>query len=115
MLTEYARNLRHNATAAEHKLWFFLKNRRFENLKFRRQYPVCRYIADFVCLEANLIIEIDGSQHMDQAHYDNQRTKKLEQQGFTVIRFWNNEVLNDTETVLDKIHQTIQDSRVIKA
>lgn len=73
------------------------------NLKFRRQAPVGNYIADFVCHSLKIIIELDGSQYMSNQVYDEQRTLFLESQGFRVIRFWNNDVLNKTSSVLDSI------------
>ncbi len=76
-------------------------------MKFRRQFPIEPYIADFVCLEPKLIIELDGSQHFDQAAYDNERTDFLEQRGFKVLRFWNNDVFKNTEGVLESIRLII--------
>ena len=71
--------------------------------KFRRQYPLCGYVVDFVCLAARLVIEADGGQHVVQAAYDNERTRKLEEAGFRVLRFWNDEILRHTEIVLETI------------
>jgi len=104
-LTENARALRKNQTDTERWLWQKLRNRQLLNLKFRRQVPIGNYIVDFVCLELKLIIELDGSQHIEQADYDARRTAYLEQLGFKVIRFWNNEVLNNGEGVLERIYQ----------
>ena len=104
-LTENARALRKNQTDTERWLWQKLRNRQLLNLKFRRQVPIGNYIVDFVCLELKLIIELDGSQHIEQADYDARRTAYLEQLGFRVIRFWNNEVLNNGEGVLERIYQ----------
>ena len=106
-LTENARSLRKNQTDAEHCLWQKLRNRQVLNLKFRRQVPVDHYIADFVCQDLMLIIELDGSQHMEQAEYDKQRTAFLEKRGFRVVRFWDNEVLNNGEGVLERIIQLV--------
>jgi hypothetical protein len=72
-------------------------------LQFRRQHPFGDYILDFVCLENKLVIEVDGSQHGQQAEYDENRTQKLQAAGFRVLRFWNNEVLNEKESVRQKI------------
>ena len=105
---EKARELRGQMTEAENLLWLQLKGRRFQGFKFRRQRPLGPYILDFVCLEAGLVIEIDGGQHSDQLAYDRARTALIEAQGLTVIRFWNHEVMNETPAVLEKIWQTLQ-------
>jgi very-short-patch-repair endonuclease len=76
-------------------------------LKFRRQTPVMGYYADFVCWDAKLIVEIDGGQHGEQVEYDAQRTKVLEEAGFQVLRFWNNDVLTNIEGVMEKVSETI--------
>lgn len=103
-----ARELRGRITEAEALLWQQLRGRRFQGFKFRRQRPLGPYILDFVCLEAGLVIEIDGGQHSDQQGYDQQRTALIESQGLTVARFWNHEVMNETPAVLEKIWQTLQ-------
>ena len=103
-----ARELRGQMTEAESLLWLQLKGRRFQGFKFRRQRPLGPYILDFVCLEAGLVIEIDGGQHSAQQTYDQARTALIETQGLTVIRFWNHEVMNETPAVLEKIWQTLQ-------
>ncbi len=105
---EKARELRGQMTEAESSLWQHFKGRRFQGFKFRRQRPLGPYILDFVCLEAGLVIEIDGGQHSDQQAYDLARTALIESQGLTVIRFWNHEVMNETPAVLEKIWQTLQ-------
>jgi len=84
-----------------------LRNRRFYNYKFRRQFPIAPYIADFACLDLKLIIELDGGQHTEQKLYDNQRDIFLEQRGFKVIRFWNNDVIDNLEGVLESIRLAI--------
>ncbi|MBT9099922.1 endonuclease domain-containing protein [Methylovulum psychrotolerans] len=109
--TENARLLRKNQTDAERWLWQKLRNKQLLELKFRRQFPIDRYIVDFVCLELKLVIELDGSQHIAQADYDEQRRLCLEQRGFKIIRFWNNEVLGNGEGVLDAIYQLVLDSK----
>lgn len=103
-----ARELRTRFTEAETLLWQQLRGRRFQGFKFRRQRPLGPYILDFVCLEAGLVIEIDGGQHSEQQAYDQQRTALMESQGLTVTRFWNHEVMNETPAVLEKIWQTLQ-------
>jgi len=107
----FKKQLRKNQTPQEIKLWYHLRSRRFDGLKFRRQFAIGKYIVDFICLEINLIIELDGGQHniSKAITYDNERTQFLEQQGYTVIRYWNNEVdfLLDSvlEDILNKIEQ----------
>ena len=88
---------------AEQKMWHRLRHRQVFGHKFRKQVPIGRYIADFVCYESKLIIEIDGGQHADAMEYDKRRTQWLQKQGFQVIRFWNNEVLQNMEGVLERI------------
>jgi adenine-specific DNA-methyltransferase len=90
-------------TDAEKRLWYLLRDRRFSDHKFRRQYPVESYIADFACVEALLIVEVDGGQHTENAEEDAKRTAFLEQNGWRVLRFWNHDVLRHTETVLETI------------
>jgi very-short-patch-repair endonuclease len=101
--TQFARHLRQESTDAERLLWSRLRARRFFNLKFKRQQPLGAYIVDFVCFEAHLIIELDGGQHAQQLAYDRERDAWLAAQGFTVLRFWNNEAMNNLEGVLTKI------------
>ena len=101
--TDRAKELRKNMTDAEKTLWYLLRAKRFENLKFRRQQPIGDYIVDFVYFQQDLIVEVDGSQHLENEDYDQERTNWLESEGFQVIRFWNNDVLNKTEQVLEKI------------
>ena len=98
---ETARKLRHNMTPQERKLWNLLRNRSFKGLKFVRQYPIGNYIVDFACRLEKIVIEIDGGQHNEIANiiYDNKRTNFLEEQGYKVIRFWNNEIDNNIEGV----------------
>ncbi len=103
-----ARELRRNQTPEEQVLWRALRNR-FLNVKFRRQWPIGGYIVDFVCFEAKLIVELDGSQHAEEAAraYDAVRTEFLEAAGFTVIRFWNNEVRENLDGVLETIQRNL--------
>lgn len=103
----FARELRKNQTDAENKVWRELRNRRFSNLKFRRQYVVGPYVVDFCCPEKKLIIEIDGSQHKLQKSYDDERLKYLELNDYEVMRFWNNDVLEKCESVLNLIYQKV--------
>jgi very-short-patch-repair endonuclease len=101
-LTKPARSLRSRMTDAERKLWFALKDRRFAAFKFRRQVPVGRYIADFLCFELRLVIEVDGGQHAESAR-DVQRDDWFAQNEFRVVRFWNNDVLQNLEGVLTSL------------
>ncbi len=102
-----ARRLRREQTDAEYTLWTQLRARKFLGLKFRRQHPIGSYIVDFCCIDKQLIIELDGSQHLDSAEYDERRTNFLAGQGFRVIRFWNHEVLLALEDVLQKVAETL--------
>jgi len=105
-----ARALRQNQTEAEALLWSMLRSRQMLGLKFRRQHPLGVYFADFACIEVGLIIELDGGQHGEgpSIGYDEQRSKDLAELGFQVLRFWNNEVLNETDAVMEKIFRTAQ-------
>jgi very-short-patch-repair endonuclease len=94
-------------TEAEKRLWKYLRGRQLEGAKFRRQQPVENRIADFLCVEAKLIIELDGGQHGEQIAADVYRTRQLEAAGYTVLRFWNNDVLVNTEGVLKEIRRTL--------
>jgi len=99
--------MRKEQTDAEQLLWRLLRNRNFCGFKFCRQYPIGGYILDFFCDEVNLAIELDGGGHADveQASYDDERTKVLNGSGIRVIRFWNNDLLNKTEAVLEEIYR----------
>jgi len=94
--------LRHSMTDAENKLWWHLQDDRL-GVKFRRQHPYRKFVLDFVCLERGLVVEVDGGQHGEQQTADMARTALLEQAGFRVLRFWNNEVLNQLDDVLEEI------------
>ena len=96
-LTNRARALRKNQTKEEEILWKHLRSRRFQGVKFRRQVPVDRFIADFLSKEFRLVIELDGSQHSENKEYDRVRTSILEAKGYRVVRFWNNQVLKELE------------------
>ena len=101
--TVRARGLRRDQTDAERKLWSMLRNRQLDGCKFRRQVAIDRYFADFACVDAKLVVELDGGQHADQAEYDAERTRALEASGWRVIRFWNHDVLLEPEGVADTI------------
>jgi very-short-patch-repair endonuclease len=100
------RQLRRNATDAENWLWYVLRNRGLGGWKFVRQFPVGPYIADFVCREAALIVELDGGQHADNAK-DISRTTYLNSEGYGVLRFWNDEALQDRDAVIWSIQSVI--------
>jgi very-short-patch-repair endonuclease len=97
-------------TDAERVLWREVRAHRFGGLKFKRQEPLGSYVVDFVCHEARLIVELDGGQHADRQEADAERTRWLESRGFRVIRFWNNDVLANTEGVLQEIGKELQNS-----
>ncbi len=103
----FAKHLRREMTDAETKLWQNLRAKRFEQFKFRRQVPLGRYFADFVCFERHLIVEVDGSQHEGSAH-DAVRDDWLRSQGFSILRLWNIGVLKDVDgallTILDALN-----------
>ena len=102
MANESARRLRREATDAERRLWSALRDRRLAGYRFRRQHPIGHYIADFACTRHMLIVEADGGQH-DASASDAMRTAWLEEQGWRVLRFWNNDVLTNTEGVVETI------------
>jgi len=109
-LIKYCRKLRVNATNAEHLLWQVLCDRQLAGLKFRRQHPCADFIVDFYCHEKRLVIELDGGGHLEpnQESYDMDRTKKLEELELKVLRFWNNEVLQNLEGVVEEILANIE-------
>lgn len=102
-LTQSAKELRKNSTEAEKLLWFHLKSKQLDGLKFRRQEQIGPFIVDFVCYESKIVVEADGSQHLQNQSRDLARTEWLNSQGFDVLRFWNNEILTNTEGVLEEI------------
>lgn len=102
-LTQAAKVLRRMSTDAERLLWRHLRAKQMEGLKFRRQEQIGRFIADFVCYEKMIIVEADGGQHALEVEKDEERTLWLNAQGFTVLRFWNHEILTNCEGVLETI------------
>lgn len=110
-LTPIARRLRRDRTIAEDRLWKYLRNRQMDGAKFRFQSPVGPYVADFLCVEAKLIVELDGGQHGVEIEKDAARTKWIETAGYHVIRFWNNDVLANTEGVLEAIRLAVRNAR----
>ena len=105
-----ARNLRAEATDAEKLLWSHLRRHQMLGYQFRRQEPIGKYIADFVCYRKRLVIELDGGQHIDQLDYDSERSRWLETRGFRVVRFWNEDVLSNAEGVLSVIALFLEDA-----
>ena len=103
-----ARILRANQTEAEQKLWSRLRKKQLLGFSFSKQYPIGPYFADFVCVEARLIIEVDGSQHADQEERDDARSEFLRGAGYTVLRFWNYEVSGEIDHVVDRIHDMLE-------
>jgi very-short-patch-repair endonuclease len=102
-----ARRLRTDQTEAEKKLWARLRARQLRGVKFRRQHPVGPFIADFCCVEARLIIELDGGQHALRTNKDERRTMFLRRSGYQVLRFWDHDVLANTDVVLERIREKL--------
>lgn len=100
--TQFARKLRATLTDAERALWYHLRAKRFCNFKFRRQFPIGPYIVDFVCMDKRLVIECDGGQHF-ASRADRERDRWLIKKGYRVLRFWNPDVLQNIEGVLEVI------------
>ena len=109
-MNERARILRQNQTEAEKRLWYRLKNRGLGGWKFRRQHAIGPYFADFACIEAALVVEIDGGQHQGRREQDDVRTAFLEGAGYRVLRFWNNDVLSNTDGVLQSVLEALSPS-----
>jgi very-short-patch-repair endonuclease len=108
-LKNRARRLRREQTEAENKLWARLRARQLGGAKFRRQHSIGPFIADFFCIERGLVIELDGGQHADQVKRDQRRTAFIELCGYRVLRFWDNEVLQNIEAVLEQIIRLLND------
>ena len=92
--------LRKVPTPAEKKLWAYLRRNKLNGVNFRRQHAIGNFIVDFVSVKKKLVIELDGSQHLEQAEYDVERSRYFESQGYKVIRFWNDQVMNDINGVI---------------
>jgi very-short-patch-repair endonuclease len=105
---EKARRLRSNQTDVERLIWSRIRDRQLSGLKFRRQVPIGRYVVDFVCKEAALIVELDDGQHSSITKYDADRTRWLEQHGWRVLRFWNNDVIENLSGLLEVILATVK-------
>jgi len=102
-----AGELRKELTPAESKLWAHLRGNKLNGVSFRRQHAIGNYIVDFVSIKKKLVIELDGSQHLEQEAYDIERTRYLESQGYKIIRFWNNQVENEIEGVIRAIQHSL--------
>ncbi|MEQ1527421.1 MAG: endonuclease domain-containing protein [Gallionella sp.] len=108
LITDRARTLRSNMTDVERLLWQSLRGKQINGYRFRRQHPIGKYIADFACVEQRLVVELDGSQHQNQLAYDEQRSLYLQEQGWRVLRFWNNDMLENFEGVLFVIAEHLE-------
>ena len=106
-ITAVARNLRKKSTKAENLLWQNLRNRQLEGFKFRRQQPIGKFIVDFVNFEKGIVIEIDGGQHALLKDKDKQRDTWLNNEGFKVLRFWNNDVFENLDGILQVIRKSL--------
>jgi very-short-patch-repair endonuclease len=104
----HAKQLHRNMTPAEVKLWARLRAHRLEGVHFRNQHAIGNYVVDFCAPRKKLIIELDGSQHLEQEGYDAERTRYLESKGYKLIRFWNNDVMKDIDSVIRAIMDAIE-------
>jgi len=111
MADERARELRANQTDAELALWQRLRKKQLEGFRFRRQVPIGPFIADFVCHSEKLVIEVDGGQHAENKSYDDHRTARIKEDGYRVLRFWNNEVLENPDGVLEVVRGALLENR----
>jgi len=100
--------LRRELTPAEQKLWAYLRGKKLNGVSFRRQHAIGNYIVDFCAIKQRLIVELDGSQHLEQEEYDRERTDYLKSKGYKVIRFWNNDVMKDIQGVLRVIDSILR-------
>ena len=106
-----AKELHRNPTPAEIKLWARLRAHRMADVHFRNQHAIGNYIVDFCAPRRKLIVELDGSQHLEQKEYDTERTEFLKSKGYKVLRFWNNDVMNDIDSVLSVIWDTLNEGK----
>ena len=104
----HAKELRRELTPLERKLWSRLRAHRMKDVHFRAQHAIGNYVVDFCAARKKLIIELDGSQHLEQTEYDAERTRFLESKGYKVIRFWNSDVSNNMDAVLNVIWETLK-------
>jgi very-short-patch-repair endonuclease len=108
LITARSRILRSNQTDVERMLWQTLRQKQVNGHRFRRQHPVGQYIVDFACIERKLVIELDGGQHQERREYDEQRTGFLNERGWRVLRFWNNDVIENLDGVLTEIANALK-------
>jgi very-short-patch-repair endonuclease len=108
MSLKFARELRKSMTDAERKLWRGLRMRQMHGYKFRRQFQIGNFIVDFVCLDARVVVEVDGGQHADETYGDAVRDEWLRSQNFRVLRYWNNQVLHELDEVLEDIAKVLE-------
>ena len=110
-----ARALRKQSTEAEKKLWQKLRRKQFHGLRFRRQYPLGPYFGDFVCLPARLVVEVDGATHAerDQAQHDERRTQWPASQNFRVLRFWNSDIFENIDGVVERIDAVMRENPLV--
>ncbi|AIL65825.1 hypothetical protein NOVO_07430 [Rickettsiales bacterium Ac37b] len=106
-MKNFQKFLRKNTTSEERILWYYLRDRRFYDFKFRRQHIIKNYIVDFICLSHKIVIELDGGHHSYQQNYDNKRDSLIKAEGFKILRFWNNEIKDNVEGVLETLHLTL--------
>ena len=106
-MIHFARKLRRNLTKAEHCLWSRLRRRQLSGFKFRRQHPIDIYVCDFICIEAKVIVELDGSGHLERTPEDLHRDAFLKTRGFRVLRFWNGDVMTRPDVVLETIFEAL--------
>jgi very-short-patch-repair endonuclease len=106
----HANLLHRNLTPPESRLWTHLRAHRLNHVHFRNQHAIGNYVVDFCAARKKLVIELDGSQHLEQEDYDNERTLFLESRGYRVLRFWNNDVVNDIESVLSAIEIALEEN-----
>ena len=109
IVRERARQLRRDQTDAEQRLWAHLRDRQLSGVKFRRQRPIDPCVADFCCPQRRLVVELDGGQHAEDVAADQKRSRFLEERGYRVLRFWNHNVLGNTEAVLERIAEVLSD------
>jgi very-short-patch-repair endonuclease len=105
---DFAREFRREPTEPERRLWTRLRRRQIDGLHFRRQMPIGPYIVDFACGERRLVIEVDGETHGASGAYDDARSVYLEQRGWRVLRFWNNDVIGNLDGVIERILEALQ-------
>ena len=106
-LTHRARELRRRSTEAEKMIWHRIRSKQLEGYKFRRQQPIGTYVVDFVCFEKRLIIELDGGQHAIDQQRDRNRDSRLGEEGFMTLRFWNHDVMQNLEGILERIRERL--------